>query len=159
VDKIKDKTIQILGIGSGILTDDSAGLYVIQGLQEKSYIPENVILTNGGTGGIAIVDLLCDVDHLIVIDAFLTGNVPGTIFEQDFDINSIENSINLSFAHGFDLASVINLYNKTLDGKIPEKISIIGIEACDIKTFSIECTQIVKKSVEKVINLILEKYI
>ena len=60
MNKIKNKTIQIIGIGSSLLTDDSAGLYVIKELQRSSSIPDHVILTNGGTGGIAIVDLLED---------------------------------------------------------------------------------------------------
>ncbi|MCK5310520.1 MAG: hydrogenase maturation protease [Desulfobacteraceae bacterium] len=156
---INHKTIQIIGIGSSLLTDDSAGLYVIEGLQKLSSIPDHVILTNGGTGGIAIVDLLEDVDHLIIVDAFLTGSRPGKIFEKEFDITDIQNSINLSFAHGFDLATVLKLYNTTLEGKMPGKITIIGIEAQDIKTFSSECTQVVKESVSKVVDLILKKYI
>ena len=156
---IKQKTIQIIGIGSSLLTDDSAGLYVIEGLQRLSSIPGHVVLTNGGTGGIAIIDLLENVDHLIVVDAFLTGSRPGKIFEKEFDIADIQNSINLSFAHGFDLATVLKLYTTTLEGNMPEKITIIGIEAQDIKTFSDECTQVVKESVLKVIDLILKKYI
>ncbi len=159
MNNIKDKTIQIIGIGSSLLSDDSVGLYVIEALQDLSEIPEHVILTNGGTGGIAIVDLFEDVDHLIVVDAFLTGNNPGKIFEKDFDIADIGNSINLSFAHGFDLATVLKLYSTTLGGKIPEKISIIGIEAFDITTFSCECTPVVQNSIKKVVKLILEKYI
>ena len=154
----KYKTIQIIGIGSSILTDDSAGLYVIEALQSLS-VSDHVILTNGGTGGIAIVDLLEDVDHLVIVDAFLTGNKPGKIFENEFLIADIENSINLSFAHGFDLATVLKLYTTTLEGKIPEIITIIGIEAQDIKTFSTECTEVVKESVAKVVDLILKKYI
>ena len=159
MNNIKNKTTQIIGIGSSLLSDDSVGLYVIEALENLSEIPEHVILTNGGTGGIAIVDLLEDVDHLIVVDAFLTGSSPGKIFEKDFDIADIENSINLSFAHGFDLATVLKLYSTTLGGKIPEKISIIGVEASDIKTFACECTPLVQSSIKRVIKLILEKYI
>jgi hydrogenase maturation protease len=155
----KQKRIQVLGIGSGILTDDSAGLYVIEGLRRSSMISDDVILTDGGTGGIAIVDLLEDVDHLIVVDAFLTGNEPGRIFEKEFNIKDIDTSINLSFAHGFDLGTVLQLYSVTLDGKIPQRITIIGIEAADIKTFSTQCSKSVKEGVSKVIKLITEKYI
>lgn len=154
----KKKNIQIIGIGSSLLSDDSAGLYVIESLKKTSELPDNVVLTNGGTGGIAIVDLLENVDHLILVDAFLTGGRPGKIFENDFDIADTENSINLSFAHGFDLATVLQLYAETLGGGIPKKITIIGIEAEDITTFSEECTQVVQKSIEKVVELIRNKY-
>ena len=156
---IKNKTIQILGIGSSLLTDDSAGLYVIEKLAALTSINDHVILTNGGTGGIAIIDLLEDVDHLIVVDAFLTGSTPGKIFEKEFDATDIGNSINLSFAHGFDLATILQLYCTTLEGRIPKKITIIGIEAQDITTFSEECSEPVKKSILKVVDLILTKYI
>ena len=155
----KKKTSQIIGIGSSLLTDDSAGLYVIKELQRSSSIPDHVILTNGGTGGIAIVDLLEDVDHIIIVDAFLTGSRPGKIFEKNFDIADIENSINLSFAHGFDLATVLQLYCATLGGSMPRQITIIGIEAQDITTFCEECTQVVKESILKVVDLIQKKYI
>ena len=156
---IKNETIQILGIGSSLLTDDSAGLYVIEKLAAVSSLRDHVILTNGGTGGIAIVDLLEDVDHLIVVDAFLTGSKPGKIFEKELDVADIGNSINLSFAHGFDLATILTLYCTTLGGKIPKKITIIGIEAQDITTFSEECSEPVKKRILKVVDLIQRKYI
>lgn len=156
---IKNEIIQILGIGSSLLTDDSAGLYVIEKLAAVSSIKDHVILTNGGTGGIAIVDLLEDVDHLIVVDAFLTGSKPGKIFEKELDVAGIGNSINLSFAHGFNLETILKLYCTTLEGKMPKKITIIGIEAQDITTFSEECSEPVRKSILKVVDLIQRKYI
>mgnify|MGYP006276346363 CR=1 FL=1 len=155
MDKKRAPTVQVLGIGNGILTDDSAGLYVIE-LLKKSGVPEHVTLTAGGTGGIAIVDLLEPVDSLVVVDAFITGRPAGSVFVLDFqEKEEVRRSANLGLAHGFDLATVLTLYSDMLDGRYPEKVTLVGIEAQDITTFSTRCTGPVEEGVAKAADLIL----
>ena len=152
-------TVQVLGIGNGILTDDSAGLYVIERLK-KTGVPAHVTLTSGGTGGIAIVDLLEPVDSLVVVDAFVTGRAPGSVFVLDFqDTEEVGRSANLGLAHGFDLATVLTLYKDMLDGRHPEKVTLVGIEAQDITTFSTRCTEPVEEGIAKAADLILNHLI
>lgn len=154
MDRQSSPSVQVLGIGNGILTDDSAGLYVIELLKESG-VPDHVILTAGGTGGIAIVDLLEPVDSLVVVDAFVTGRNPGSVFVLDFqEGEEVGRSANLGLAHGFDLATVLALYSDMMDGRYPEKITLVGIEAQDITTFSTQCTEPVKKGVAKAADLI-----
>ncbi|MFO7752755.1 MAG: hydrogenase maturation protease [Desulfobacteraceae bacterium] len=145
----------MLGIGNGILTDDSAGLYVVERLK-KSGVPDHVTLTAGGTGGIAIVDLLEPVDSLVVVDAFITGRNPGSVFVLDFhDGEETGRSANLGLVHGFDLSTVLSLYTDMMDGWYPETVTLVGIEALDITTFSTRCTRPVEKGVVKAADLIL----
>lgn len=155
MDKKSAHTVQVLGIGNGILTDDSAGLYVIERLKEFG-VPDHVTLTAGGTGGIAILDLLEPVDSLVVADVFVTGRTPGSVFVLDFqDREEVERSANLGIAHGFDLSTVLALYSDMMDGKYPENVTLVGIEAQDITTFSTRCTGPVEEGVAKAADLIV----
>ncbi len=145
--------IQILGIGNAILTDDSAGLRVIERLRQDQHLA-GCILTDGGTGGLGIIDLLEECDRLIVVDAFLTDAMPGTIHTLGIDDLDKKRSVHLCSTHGFDFKTVFELFTKTSSKKAPASVTIIGIEAKDVTTFSESCTAEVEEAIDKVVEMI-----
>ncbi len=145
--------IQILGIGNSILTDDSAGLRVIEKLRQDRFL-EGCILTDGGTGGLGIIDLLEECDRLILVDAFITDAAPGTIHRLGIEDLDDNRSVHLCSAHGFDFKTVFELFKKTVSKKAPSEVTIIGIEAKDVTTFSEKCSKEVQDAIETVVELI-----
>jgi hydrogenase maturation protease len=81
--------ILILGIGNYLMGDEGVGVHTALRLQGMG-LPENIEIVDGGTGGFHLLQYFEDHDTVILIDATLDGNAPGTIrlieprFAQDF---------------------------------------------------------------------------
>lgn len=81
--------ILILGIGNYLMGDEGVGVHTALRLQEVG-LPENIEIVDGGTGGFHLLQYFEDHDTVILIDATLDGNAPGTIrlieprFAKDF---------------------------------------------------------------------------
>jgi len=81
--------ILILGIGNYLMGDEGVGVHTALRLQEMG-LPENIEIVDGGTGGFHLLQYFEDHDTVILIDATLDGNAPGTIrlieprFAKDF---------------------------------------------------------------------------
>ena len=63
----------VLGIGNTILTDEAAGVRVVEALERDYALPENVLAIDGGTSGMEMIEDLSDLDFLIVVDVVKTG--------------------------------------------------------------------------------------
>jgi hydrogenase maturation protease len=84
------KNILILGIGNYLMGDEGIGVqYIHDIIKNKIDFPDADVL-DGGVGGFALMSCFDDYDHVIIIDATMDGNSPGTIsliqpkFASDF---------------------------------------------------------------------------
>lgn len=83
------KDILVLGIGNLVLRDEGVGIHAVDYLQKQN-LPANIDLLDGGTGGIALIGILQEYRRVILIDATLDNNPPGTIrhlrpqYSQDY---------------------------------------------------------------------------
>lgn len=68
----------ILGVGNLLLKDEGVGIHAIRALENEN-LPPDVSLMDGGTGGLHLISWLQDYDRIIMIDATLDNNPPGTI--------------------------------------------------------------------------------
>ena len=68
----------ILGVGNLLLKDEGVGIHTIRAL-EKETLPSHVRLMDGGTGGLHLLSWLDGYDPIIMIDATLDNNPPGTV--------------------------------------------------------------------------------
>ena len=84
----KNKTL-ILGLGNILLQDEGIGVHALREMDKLSW-PANVDVLDGGTGGFVLLSLFQDYQTMIIIDAALTNDPPGTIktiqpkFAKDF---------------------------------------------------------------------------
>ena len=75
--KLKKSTL-ILGIGNYLMGDEGIGVHVANVLEK--YNPfDGVAILDGGTGGFHLLEYFEKYEHVILVDATLDGNVPGTI--------------------------------------------------------------------------------
>lgn len=85
----KSEKVLVLGIGNVLLGDEGIGVHTVKYL-EKQTLPLQADLLDGGTGGFYMLSILEEYKTLIMIDATIDGNVPGTIsliepkFASDF---------------------------------------------------------------------------
>jgi hydrogenase maturation protease len=68
----------VLGIGNVLMGDEGVGVHVVRHL-EKAEIPSGVELLDGGTGSFLLLDPMQLARKVILIDATLDDNSPGTV--------------------------------------------------------------------------------
>lgn len=138
----------ILGIGNVLLCDEGIGIHVIHAL-EKELLPEGVDLLDGGTGGFHLISWIEHYQRIIMVDASLDANPPGTIrtlnpkYASDFPP--------LISAHEIGLKDMIEAME--LSGTLPD-IELIIVSAARVDEVGLTLTPEVEQSIPKVIEQI-----
>lgn len=70
--------VLVLGIGNVLMGDEGVGVHVVRHL-EKSGVPDGVELLDGGTGSFLLLEPMQRARKIILIDATLDDNPPGTV--------------------------------------------------------------------------------
>lgn len=137
----------ILGIGNVLLGDEGIGVHCIKYL-EKQKLPTNVHLLDGGTGGFHLLEYFQKYSRIIMIDATMDGNPPGTIkiispkFSNEFP--------NVLSSHDIGLKDLLE--TATLLGTFPQ-IILITVSISEIQSMNLSLS----KEVESAIPSIIEK--
>ncbi|MBC5633951.1 hydrogenase maturation protease [Parabacteroides hominis] len=143
-----NKDILVLGVGNLLLKDEGVGIHVIRAL-EKEELPPNVSLMDGGTGGLHLISWIQDYNRIIMVDATLDHNPPGTIrlirprYATDFPP--------LMSAHEVGLRDMIEAM--ILTEKLPD-IQLIVVSAEDISEVGMELTPAVEAAVPEVVEMV-----
>jgi hydrogenase maturation protease len=144
----------VLGIGNYLMGDEGIGVHIAQRLSNES-LPENIDVIDGGTGGFHLLAYFENYDHLILVDATLDGNTPGTVrlikphFASDFPQAMSTHDIGLK-----DMVSAIQLL-----GKMPEiSLFVVSIESIQQQgiTLTDEIEAIVPELIQKIKTLIAD---
>ena len=115
----------VLGIGNTILTDEAAGVRAVELLEQRYRMPDNVLVIDGGTSGMEMIEDLSDLDFLIVIDVVKTGAAPGTVVKIAGDEIPVFFRRKLS-PHQIALPDV--LASLELLDAMPKEIIVLGVE-------------------------------
>ena len=138
----------VLGVGNLLLKDEGVGIHVIHALENED-LPPDVSLMDGGTGGLHLLSWLQDYDRIIMIDATLDDNPPGTIrliqprYASDFPP--------LMSAHEIGLRDMIEAM--CLSGNLPE-ICLIVISAENINEIGTDLSPEVQAVLPEIIQLV-----
>ncbi len=68
----------VLGIGNVLMGDEGVGVHVVRRLEQED-LPAHVALLDGGTGGFHLLAELASHDPVVMIDATIDGQPPGTV--------------------------------------------------------------------------------
>ena len=68
----------VLGIGNVLMGDEGVGVHVVRRLQDRP-LPPGVSCLDGGTGSFTLLGPLQSARRVILVDATLDGEAPGTI--------------------------------------------------------------------------------
>ena len=70
----------LLGVGNILLSDEAIGVRVIEAFEQKyRYNPDQLEVMDGGTAGMELLDALAERDLVVIVDAVVTGDCPGTV--------------------------------------------------------------------------------
>ena len=117
----------ILSIGNLLRHDDGVGPIVLKLLSE--YPKPNVDYANGGTDGLALIDLISSYKKVTIIDAVNMQMPPGTIKRFKPKDAKIHVKSDVLSTHGFGLVEVLDLLVQL---GVETEIDIIGIQPKDI---------------------------
>ena len=123
--------IVILGVGNILLSDEGIGVWTIQKLQQEFVLPPEVVIIDGGTTGMEMLEDLSNADHIIIIDAVRAGKAPASVVRLADEQVPVFFRTKLS-PHQIGLSDV--LATLELTGEQPGGITVIGVEPVSLET-------------------------
>ena len=139
----------VLGIGNTILTDEAAGVRAVELLEQRYQIPDDVLVIDGGTSGMEMIEDLSDLDFLIVIDVVKTGAAPGTVVKIAGDEIPAFFRRKLS-PHQIALPDV--LASLELLDAMPKEIVVLGVEPISLE-LGMEMTPTIAEKVPTLVEM------
>jgi hydrogenase maturation protease len=116
--------VLILGVGNLLLSDESVGVHLVNRLEQTYRFPEGVELVDGGTAGMELLDYIAGRDHVVIMDAVLTGDAPGTVVTlRDDEVPALFN--NKVSPHQLGLSDLLGALKLTDES--PKNIFLVGI--------------------------------
>jgi hydrogenase maturation protease len=107
--------VLVLGIGNILMGDEGVGVHVVRRLELAS-LPDNVRCLDGGTGSFLLLEPMQRAGRIVLIDATVDGNPPGTLrrlrprFSSDYPATLTAHDIGLK-----DLLDAAYLLGGALD--------------------------------------------
>jgi hydrogenase maturation protease len=123
--------IIVLGVGNILLTDEGVGVRAVEKLQLDFDLPAEVVVIDGGTTGMEMLEDLSNADHIIIIDAVRSGNAPASIIRLADEQVPVFFKTKLS-PHQIGLSDV--LATLELLGEQPGGVTVIGVEPVSLDT-------------------------
>ena len=143
--------ILILGIGNYLMADEGLGVHLAERLM-KEELPPGVAVLDGGTGGFHLLEYFEQYERVIIVDATLDDNPPGTIrlikpkFAADFPQAMSTHDIGLK-----DLVGALQLL-----GTMPE-IDLYVVSIKSIQDQGVELSPAISFTINKLIGVIKER--
>ena len=130
--------VLILGVGNILFSDEGIGVRAVEYLREHATLPDNVLLMDGGTLGMRLMDAIMDCDLLVVLDAVLGDDAPGSLYRLEGE--QLRNSLSFRDSmHQLDLVDTLVFCE--LAGHRPRAV-VVGMEPLDYQTMRPERTPV-----------------
>jgi hydrogenase maturation protease len=116
----------ILGLGNVLLADEAVGAMAVRQLEEQYQSDDSLLCLDGGTLSFSLAVHIEDCPRLIVIDAAVMGDAPGTVrvFEDaDMDLRLTRHATSV---HEVSLADLLDMARLT--DSLPTRRALIGVE-------------------------------
>lgn len=123
--------ILVLGIGNALLSDDGAGLHLLERLARDAGTQAHVSFVDGGTVGLALAPLIEDADAVIVLDAMRLGQAAGSVHVHVGAAMDAVVARPCGTPHEISLGDVFSAVR--LQGRLPARRAIVGIEPASIE--------------------------
>ena len=148
-----EKRILVLGVGNILFTDEGIGVRCIEQMQEKYKFSDNVTLMDGGTLGTKLMGPIIESDYLIVCDAVLCDDKPGSVYRLMGD--DLRKSLAFRDSmHQTDLVDTLGMCE--IVGNRPEAV-VIGMEPFDYDSMALELSPTAVSSMPVMIDSVIRE--
>ena len=142
----------VIGIGHADRGDDAAGRTVAQRLETIAPAGVRVIETDGEAG--KLIELFEGADDVVIVDAGLSGAVPGTIHRLDAAAGPMPRPMFTMSSHAIGLVESIELARAL--GTLPARCLVIAIEA-ERFDLGVGLSPAVSGAIERAVQMVLEE--
>ncbi len=145
--------ILVLGVGNILYTDEGSGVRLVESIERDYDFSDNVTLMDGGTLGTRLMDYIMRCEKLIVVDAVLGGDEPGSIYRLTGD--DLRKS--LAFKNSMHQTDLVDtLIFCEIAGHRPEAV-VIGIEPFDYESLAVELSDVVAARLPKLAEIVIQE--
>ena len=146
--------ITIVGLGNILQKDEGVGVHFVQWFQKRHDYGESVNVVDGGTLGFLLLDLVCQSELLLVVDAVQIDAEPGSLFR--FTPDDIPPEM-LCQGTVHDVTFLQVLSQAELMQKAPRESVILGIVPEDMKGVGLGVSPIIEKQFPRIETLVLKE--
>jgi len=114
----------IIGLGNDQRGDDGSGLEVARALRPR--LAGRARVQECDSEGVALLDLWRDADEVLVVDAVISGGIPGTVHRFEVGDGFSPGVHTATSTHGLSLAEAVALGQGL--GCLPRHLVVYGIE-------------------------------
>ena len=124
--------VLVLGIGNVLWADEGFGVRAVEALNEAYEYPAEVVLLDSGTQGLYLLDYVCSARRLLLFDAIDFGLPAGSLkVLRDGDVPAWS-AVKMSL-HQTSFQELLSLAQ--LKGRMPERMTLIGVQPEDLSDF------------------------
>ena len=116
--------VLVLGMGNILLEDEGLGVHALEALRQRYVLPPDVEFLDGGTSGMAMLELMGGRKHLLVLDAVQTGDPPATLVKMTDEDVPVYFGLQVT-PHQLGLAEV--LATLLLTDEQPDSVTVLGL--------------------------------
>ena len=143
-----------LGVGNLLWADEGFGVRCVEALAEHYHIPEQLIVADGGTQGLYLIDLLREHDPVLIFDAVDFGDVPGTLrVVANDDIPAFVAGKKMSL-HQAGLQDVIACAR--LLGGCAREMLLVGVQPVELEDYGGSLRPAVREQIPRALELGVE---
>ena len=142
----------IVGIGNDLRGDDGAGLAAARLLKHLRVSGLEVLEIGGDITD--LLDTFSDCDVVVLIDAVVSQNPPGTIHRLDASLDPLPVHYDRRSTHGVGLSAIVELARS--QGRLPRSVYVYGIEASSYE-YGTDLSEPVLAAVKEVVVLVEEQ--
>lgn len=140
----------IMGVGNLLLADEGVGVRVVQEIERRYELPPEVNIIDGGISGMEMLDELCGLAHLVIVDAVSAGGPAGSI------LRLVDDEVPRFFAtrlspHQIGLSDLLAAL--LIMGERPRRITLFGVEPVSVE-LGMELTPPVQALLPQLVDLV-----
>lgn len=147
-------TAIVIGVGNPVISDDGLGLAAARLVRQQLGGQSGVAVAEVHNGGLELMEAMAGYDRAFVVDATVSGGVPGTIYRLGID--DVATTRNTSTTHNGSLATALEL-GRLSGVKLPSLVRFWAVEAGDVTTFREGLTAEVERAVPLVAGEIINQ--
>jgi hydrogenase maturation protease len=138
-------TVLILGIGNILWADEGFGVRAVEAFHRRYELPDDVVLLDGGTQGLYLVNFVQEASDLLVFDAIDYGLPPGTLkIVRDEEVPKFTGAKKMSL-HQTGFQEVLSAADML--GAYPSRLALIGCQPVDLEDWGGPLTAPVRNAI------------
>ena len=120
------KPVLVVGLGNALMGDDGIGQYVVDALVRHPFLPQQIDVIQGGSDVLRLAGAMEGRDHVVIVDAMLTRDPPGTVlvFSQE---ELSDRTPSAPHAHTFPAIQAIQLLKLTIPTLERAQFTVLGV--------------------------------